>query len=112
MCPKVYMINSSSLNTENNENYHNIIKKLKEPSEKNYLQRKKKRSENKISKQFENHYQKREKIEKNIFHLEKSQNKNQAKIYQFFENKNVNIISSDSNLNYVNKGKTSRRKIR
>ena len=102
MCPKVYMINSSSLNTFNNENNHNIIKKLKEPSEKNYLQRKKKRSENKISKQFENHYQKREKIEKNIFHLEKSQNKNQAKIYQFFENKNVNIISSDSNLNYVN----------
>jgi predicted lipase len=57
------MINSSSLNTENNENYHNIIKKLKEPSEKNYLQRKRKRSENKISKQFENQYQNREKIE-------------------------------------------------
>ena len=102
MCPKVYMINSSSLNNENNENNHNIMKKLKEPSEKIYLQRKKKRSENKISKQFENQCQNGEKIEKNIFHLEKSQDKIQTRIYQFFENKNVNIISSDSNLNYVN----------
>ena len=80
-----------------------LVKLMNNIKDKNYLHKKKKRSEkkifNKISKNNSFHKQH---IKNNSSPKELNENQHQTKIYNYFENRNLNIISHPkSNINYL-----------
>jgi len=101
LSPKIYMKNPLISNEDNKPFI--LVKLMNNIKDKNYLHKKKKRSEkkifNKISKNNSFHKQH---IKNNSSPKELNENQHQTKIYNYFENRNLNIISHPkSNINYL-----------
>ena len=95
------MKNPSILNENNNPFI--LVKLMKNIPDKNYLLKKTKRSEKKIyNKLVKNNSNNKHYIKYNSSPKEQNKNQYQTKIYNFFENRNLNTISSSNNhINYL-----------
>ena len=101
MSPKIYMKNPLISNEDNKPFI--LVKLMNNIKDKNYLHKKKKRSEKKIfNKISKNDSFNKQHIKNNSSPKELNENQHQTKIYNYFENRNLNIISHPkSNINYL-----------
>ena len=93
---------NSSISNENNKPFI-LVKLMKNISDKNYLHKKKKRSEKKIfDKIAKNNSTNKQYIKNNSSPKDLNKSQYQTKIYNYFENRNLNTIyPPNNNINYL-----------
>ena len=93
---------NSSISNENNKPFI-LVKLMKNISDKNYLHKKKKRSEKKIfDKIAKNNSFNKQYIKNNSSPKDLNKSQYQTKIYNYFENRNLNTIyPPNNNINYL-----------